>query len=137
MAATTAIRLVPPPGETQNRIASSVKALADIMGVLHTDLAARADIDADKLSKSLSMRRRLTLEETQRLADALGVPVPVLYEGGAELRRRACAAVLDANSTSPDGPDGLEISHRAWNGDNLVDMEARRNRPSVTHRQAA
>lgn len=71
-------------------------------------------------------RPRAMNDVVEKIADGLGFDRGWLMFGGAPTRQ-----------DGPDGPGGLEISHRAWNGDNLVDMEARRNRPSVTHRQAA
>lgn len=125
----TALRVVPEPGETQQRITSSVAALADILGLKHGELAAMAGIDPDKLSKSLGMKRKLTLEETERLAGALGVPVVVLYDGGDELRRRARGGILNPSQIGPDDPGTRENAPTRWYGGTVTDLRARRVRP--------
>lgn len=122
------LRLVPGPAETQQRVASAVVALADINGVRHADLADLATIDADKLSKSLSMKRKLTLEEMTRLADALEVPVAVLHEGGEEIRRRARVGVLVPTGAGPYPPGGQEISQEGCSGGRVVDLWTRQIR---------
>ena len=127
----TALRVVPEPGDTQERITSSVIALADISGVSHAELAVRAEIDADKLSKSLNQKRKLTLEEAARLAVALDVPMVVLYDGGIELRRRAREGVMTAPSTGPDTTGGQEMGSTRWLHTDVVDLEARRNRTAA------
>lgn len=124
------LRVVRGPAGTQQRVAGTVTAIADIRGMRHVDLAERAGITPDKLSKSLNMGRKFTLEEMERLADALGVPVSILGEGGDEIRRRAFAGVT-THPTGPDDTGGQEISSTRWYEGNVVDIGSRRNALTV------
>lgn len=97
------LRVVPEPGQAQRVVASSVEALADILGMTHAQIAARASIDPTALSKALRGKRKLSVDEMDNLATALNVPRHILYAGGDEIRRLALGAIL---SSAPDrGPE--------------------------------
>ena len=99
------LRVVPAPGQAQQVIASSVVALADILGISHAQVAALASIDPTALSKALRGKRKLSVDEMDRLAAALNVPRNILYAGGDEIRRLALGAILSsAPERGPDGP---------------------------------
>jgi transcriptional regulator with XRE-family HTH domain len=100
------LRSVPGPGQLQDRIASSVTALADILGISHGELARAAEIHPSALSRALGQKRKLSVDEMDRLASALDVPSSVLFDGGEEIRRRARLGVL---SQPPETGPGQEI----------------------------
>lgn len=122
----TALRAVPHPAATQETLASSIRALAAIADMDQASLAVGAEMDPTALSKALKGKRKISVDEMARLASALNVQIPVLFEGGATIRRKAMAGVLAADDErGPDVPPGLEVSDRAWNGD-VLDFRARR-----------
>lgn len=108
------LRSVPGPGPTQDLVASSVVALADIIGLTHGELARKASLHPSTLSRALRQGRRLSVDEVDAIAAALNVPRSTLYIGGQEIRRRACRAVT---GPTPGGPGGQEESPTIWKKD--------------------
>lgn len=143
MPATRSVSLMAVPAAlpTQERISSSIEALLDVLGLDQSELAGRVGMAQPTMNKSLRNKRKLTLEETEAIAAALNAPLPLLFEGGEEIRRRAVLAIFGTDTEPDDGP-GLGVSPSAWDAD-VIDLGARRSRtpvlpaPSMPDRQVA
>jgi transcriptional regulator with XRE-family HTH domain len=90
----------------QRTIATSIKALMQVAGLSQTDLAPRVGMDQTAMSKSLSGKRRFTIDEMGAIAAALDTPISTLFLGGDEIVRRAWDAIRRAGAAGPDDGPG-------------------------------
>lgn len=127
MAVTHSASLVAVPDNqdaTQQRLASSITALLDILGTQQVELAEQVGMTQPALNKSLNGKRNFKLAEAERIADALHAPFQLLLVGGEEIRNKARAAVFASLEPNPEGGPGLRNPGSAWN-ENVVDLGAR------------
>ena len=103
----TLLQVVPDALPSPATIASSIDALLDIRGGTQTELAMAIGMKQPALSKRLGGDVAWKADDLHRIAEAFGVPITMLYEGGEAIRARAWAAVF----TRPTDPhhDGSHL----------------------------
>lgn len=104
---------------------------------LHHRLSNLVDVFVEAGITSATGYRRIkkpgdiTLAEMDSIALRWNVPTHVMAEGDI-----ATFTWLKGRVT-PDDPDGQDLTPRAWNGDNVVDLGARRNAAPLLQEIAA
>lgn len=77
-----------PTTTATDRVTDSINALLGFYGYKRRDLAEHLHVDAGTVTRMLNGTRRMNIDTVDHIAEFLGVPVSVLFDGGDAIRER-------------------------------------------------